>query len=360
MKRSLSVILCILISITALSAEEAYLNGENSLSIIAGFGDTAFTFEDNIIPSNSTSFTVETDNLSFWTSLTLTEEGGEFSLNRLSYLWTLDDHTQLTLGRQGLLTGYGYGWNPIDLFSEIKDPADPEADRMGIDAVSILYDDWDRFIGRAVLFLDSDFLCGTPSWSDISVGAETTLLLDSSEIKLTALAELTGVGENLVLTAGLGTYLDIAGAGVYMEINTDLDILGGIEYFFENGMSMIIEYFYHQEGLDLSERQNYFTEVFADSTLLEAFVPGYFAEHYILSNLSYSFYEYQTDVNLSTLYSPDSNSLMVAPMASVYTDSGLVIEGGYVGIYSLKENEFNEADLSPFEHAIQIGCSYAF
>ncbi len=359
MKRTSLILLCILISVTSISAD-AYFNGENTLSLVTGFGDAAFTIEDNIIPSNSTSFTVETDNLSFWTSLAIQETGSTFSLNRLSYQWNLGDHTQLTIGRQGLLTGYGYGWNPIDLFSGSKDPSDPEADRMGVDAMTMLYDDWDSFIGKAVILLDSDFLRETPVWSDISIGAETTLLLDSSEIKLTALADLPGTGEDFSFTAGLGTYFDIAGAGVYAEVNTDLDILAGVEYFFENGMSMIVEYLYHHEGFNLSERQTYFAQVFVDPTLPSSFVPGYFAQHYILGNLSHSFYELNTDVNLSVLYSPDSYSLMAAPLVTFYTNSGFTLSGGYIGIFSLKEHQSSEADLSPFSHAIQIGCSYAF
>ncbi|MCK5154701.1 MAG: hypothetical protein KAQ93_10120, partial [Spirochaetales bacterium] len=51
-----------------------------------------------------------------------------FDLMRLSANVYLTDNISMEIGRQSMLTGYGYGWNPIDFANPLKNPADPDAD----------------------------------------------------------------------------------------------------------------------------------------------------------------------------------------------------------------------------------------
>ena len=352
-----------LFALFPLTAGDAYLGGTASASVTALFSDSAFTFDDLSFTAAS-SFELESESLFYWTTLEATEDGVSISLERLSLLLNLTDHLQLTIGRHGLLTGYGYGWNPSDLFSGAKDPTDPEGGRRGTDAAALLYDDWDSFTGKAIILLEADPMTEDISPSDISIGGEAGLLLPAVELKLTALADLPGTGEELALSAGAAAYADIAGIGIYGEINTDLDILAGCEYFFENGMSLTAEYLYHHEGLDLPGRQSFFTDLYtallADPAYVPDYHPGYFAQHYILASLAYSTYDPSIDLVAAALYSPDSSALMLTPSASLHTAWGLTITGSYVGLVSLQADQYSELGLYPFDHAVQVGCSYAY
>jgi len=51
-----------------------------------------------------------------------------FDLMRLSANVYLTDNLSMEIGRQSMLTGYGYGWNPIDFANPLKNPADPDAE----------------------------------------------------------------------------------------------------------------------------------------------------------------------------------------------------------------------------------------
>lgn len=276
------------------------------------------------------------------------------AIDRLNYLWYVTDTLRLVFGRQSLLTGYGYGWNPMDLATPAGDPNNPEAQRVGVDALSLLWEGDSALTGELYALSDTDSINAPIPWSDLAFGTEGTLLLPVAEVRLTMQYDCGSSHFNL----GVGTYLDISGAGLYGEANMDGDLLAGVEYYFENGSGMIIEYFYHHEGRDLQERREYVTELSAETIL--SFHPGYFARHYILAHLTYPLYDLNTDLSCTVLASPDSGSCILSPLATFYPSGNLTVFAGYNGLFSLGEDLYNEADLSPVGHMVNVGVTYAF
>ncbi len=400
-RTGLIVLFCFLLTVQGY-AEGLSLSGTGTTSLYAAFdADGGAVFDSPLNPGNlldlhplgtvsDISFHLESsgdnDAFTLWTSLksypvgsalsaaaygdvtqelmigNITASYGDtlitLSIDRLNYLWYVNDTLRLVFGRQSLLTGYGYGWNPMDLATPARDPTDPEAQRVGVDALSMLWEGDSALTGELYALSDTDSINGGVSWSDLSFGGEGTLLLPSAEIRLTMQYDCGSSKFNL----GAGTYLDISGAGLYGEANMDGDLLAGAEYYFENGSSMIIEYFYHHEGRDLQERREYVTalatELSAETIL--SFHPGHFARHYILAHLSYPLYDRNTDLSCTVLASPDSGSCMVSPLATFYPSGNLTVFAGYNGIFSLGEELYNEADLSPVRHMVNVGATYAF
>lgn len=354
--RRFLVFFLLCIPLLSLSAEEVSFSGESSLSLSLMLPESANAPLGNLQFAPEVTFSLETDIMSLWSSLELSDSGYLLDIERLYLQWYLTDHLLAAVGRQSFLTGYGYGWNPFDLVTEEQNPRDRKADRKGIDAVSLLYDDWNRFTGKLSLSANSensqDFLTqGFFSLGEAAVSGEGTLLLPQAEIR----GALRLDADDLQLQAAAAAYIDLAGFGVYGELNTDLDLLTGIEYYFPSGMSLMLEYFFHESGRNLEERKLFFAE--GDYSLL---TPGYFARHYLLGNMNYQFYGLNMEAGASILFSPDSLALTVTPGLSLHLANGISIETHYSGIFSLAEGFYNEAELIPAEHLIELSCSYAF
>ena len=312
---------------------------------------------------------------------------------RASASWMPVDSLRITFGRQSFLTGYGYGWNPVDLANPPKDPTDPEAYLRGVDAINIQYSpaSWikTRFYGAVP---SQGFTWG---YEQILAGGEITFSIPSLEFKLAGLyggQERGSDNYDIYPHAGAAAfYLDVFGAGFYGEgvvrsrsrrnIPDDstnpssikngpvYSALTGLEYYFPSGLLLAAEYFYNGEGWNQQEREDYSSALIAQGSTtgiageyLALYTPTYFARHYLLVNLNIPWYAIDSFINLNFIWSPDSASIIFTPNASfnLNYEGTLVSEIWYSGLFSYDDLGKNEAWLSPVKNSIWLNLRYYF
>jgi hypothetical protein len=300
--------------------------------------------------------------------------------------WRIRDSVRLRLGRQSLLTGYGYGWNPMDFANPLKDPADPAQELEGVDALSLLASCGSSFTLKLTgIYRPQDFSAGG-DYEDLQAALELTLALPAFELKLTGFYDYDGQeGEDAyVPAAGLGLMLDLAGIGVYAEAavqkgsrvyspqlavpgrDTDrlFSGLAGLQYVFISETSVTAELFFNGEGLDRTERELYADHLSALDAYfpdwLSVYRPGYFARTYLLVDLRQPVYAWNLEAALACILSPDSGALSVLPSLSFDVTGALTVNLSYSGLFSLKEDEVDEARLAPAPHSLRCEARYSY
>ena len=312
-------------------------------------------------------------------------------LLRANIGWYISDFLVLRIGRQSMLTGYGYGWNPIDFINPVKDPYDPDLELRGVDALTVQFYMGNVFTLKLAGIYRTEGLTGGADFDDLQAGAEITASFPGFEIKTTGFFDHDGSeGEDSYVPAlGLGIKTDVGGAGIYSEVallkgsrynfpTTPTEAysrkkdwlfsgLVGAEYTFESEISATLEYFYNGEGLDLDDRKLYREGLdFYNSTgvpptdYLLIYRPGYFSCHYILFSLYFPLYDLDTDFQLAFLYSPDSWVVNILPLFTFRISGSLSIDLGYVGLFSLKGGQEDEAELSPINHLVKLLVRYDY
>lgn len=313
-----------------------------------------------------------------------------FDLMRLSANVYLTDNISMEVGRQSMLTGYGYGWNPIDFANPLKNPADPDADLRGVDGAALRMYMGDITTLKLYGIIPDSLLSSGFDYEEIKVGSEMTFNLPGMELKLAGFWDYDHSEGSDAYTPSAGTalMLDLFGIGVYVEASarkgsrnyftdgvsllprkTDWLISGlaGLEYTFESELYAVIEYFYNGEGYNESERADFKVVLAAtDPTdpsfgdLLGMYSPGYLAQHYILINLLQPFYDIDTDLNLSVLFSPDSGALTIMPSINYYFSGNLSVNLAYTGMFDLGNNDFNEITALPVRHIVSTVFTYSY
>jgi hypothetical protein len=341
----------------------------------------------------------EKGSFAMWLSLQtepagIRSDGTSLDLMRLSYDWQLTDAMRITSGRQSFLTGYGYGWNPVDLANPVKDPSNPDQELKGVDAVSFTWDRGGFFQAKGYALFHAE---GKDSlaYEEVKAGTELTFLFPLAELKLTALTGASSSGSRIETqprSVGIGFLMDIAGAGVYaegafrerrrtgvpggesddysMQIDKDpaVTALAGIEYYFKSELALIAEYFFNGEGFDQTQRSDYrealkyfnSTTGYAPSEYYELYRPGYFARHYLLLNLTCPLYNLDSEVSLSAISSPDSRMVSVSPQWLIHPTGNLEITISYSGLFSLDDEYYNEAYLAPAKHNASLVTKWYF
>ncbi len=179
--------------------------------------------------------------------------------------------------------------------------------------------------------------------------------------------------------AGAAFMLDFFGIGVYGEgaarkgsrnytpdgASRETDWLysglAGIEYTFKSELYAVVEYFYNGEGFNESERADFQTALSIPTyNLLSTYSPGYFAEHYILVNLMQPFYDIDTVINFSALYSPDSGALTVMPSIDYSFSGNFSMNLAYTGMFDFGDNDFNEITALPVRHIVSTVFTYSY
>lgn len=315
-------------------------------------------------------------------------------LLRANIGWYISDFLVLRIGRQSMLTGYGYGWNPIDFINPVKDPYNPDLELKGVDALTAQFYLGNVFALKLAGIYRTEGLTGGTDFDNLQAGAEITASFPGIEMKTTGFFDHDGAeGEDSYVSAlGLGIKSDVGGAGIYGEgallkgsrynfpaasaasdgdysRKTDWLFSGlvGAEYTFESEISATLEYFYNGEGLDLDDRRLYregldhynLTGVPPTDYLL-IYRPGYFSSHYMLLSLYFPLYALDTDFQLAFLYSPDSWVLNIMPQFTFLISGSLSIDLGYVGLFSLKNSQEDEAELSPVNHLVKLLVRYDY
>ena len=308
-----------------------------------------------------------------------------FDLMRLSANVYLTDNISMEVGRQSMLTGYGYGWNPIDFANSLKNPADPDADLRGVDALVMR-----RYLGNSAALklyalAPQDLLSAGIDYEEIKAGAEMTLNFSGIELKLAGLWDYdnTEGSDTYTPAAGAAVILDLFGIGVYGEVSarkgsrnyfTDgvsisprkadwlFSSLAGLEYTFKSELFAVVEYFYNGEGFNEAERADFEATLGSGPSfdLLSMYTPGYFAKYYILVSLMQPFYDIDTNVNLSVLYSPDSGALTIIPTVDYSFSGNFSVNLGYTGMFDFSDADFNEISALPVRHIVSTVFAYSY
>lgn len=314
-------------------------------------------------------------------------------LLRASASWMPAPDLKFTLGRQSYLTGYGYGWNPVDLANPPKDPTDPQAYLRGVDGLTLQADLFPWMGIKAYGLLPSQGF--TWDYDQLLAGAELTLRARALEVKLSGLyggvekeddpydlyphaggaalfLDLFGLGlygEGVVRSRSRRNLPDPAGGPSLLNEGAVYSALAGMEYYFNSGLVAAVEYFYNGEGWDNGQRKDYAQalDVLAATTGLNGdylglYTPQYFAQHYILLNLMLPWYARDSSFNANLIYSPDSGALFFTPSAlfNLNYEGTLVSELWYSGQYSLDDSRKNEVWLSPVKGSILLNLRYYY
>ena len=304
-------------------------------------------------------------------------------LMRFSVNIYISDTLSVEIGRQSLLTGYGYGWNPIDFVNPRKNPADPDADLRGVDGVALRVYPNETTSLKLYGILPDVSSTGERSYEEVKAGTEMTLYLPGVEFMLSGFWDYDSNEGSDDYTPSVGTaaMVDILGAGVYTELalrqgsrNSFPDGLSagtrkvdwlfsgllGLEYTFGSELYAVVEYFYNGEGYDKLERTDFETSLPLNPDLFNLYSPGYFGRHYVLVNLTQPFYDINTDATLSVLVAPDSGALTLMPMAIHNFSGSFSVQIGYTGLFDLKSDDFNELSALPIRHLVNALFSYSF
>ena len=306
-----------------------------------------------------------------WLSL---EEGASDSYDleilQLNLSWNMTDALKMTLGRQSFLTGYGYGWNPMDLVNPLKDPAEPEKDLSGVDALAFQIDRGGAVLGMFFAALPDE---GGRDYGEMEAGGLLTFLLPMGEVKVAGLS-----GEHDAWSGGF--LMDLLGAGLYGEASwreksrlydrgdPAVSFLAGLEYVFTSELAATVEYFFNGEGMDRSERKafrddlEYFNDLYgaAPEEYYQLYMPGYFSRHYFLLNLFLPVYSLWSETAISVIYSPDSASLGVLPQWTVLPTGNLEITVVWNSLYDLESSQYGEAYLAPLNNSVSLKGIYHF
>lgn len=313
--------------------------------------------------------------------------GGPPQILRAHIGWRVGESLWLRLGRQSLLTGYGYGWNPMDFANPLKDPADPRQELAGVDAFSLLLAPGPLLTFRlAAVYRPEDFAAGG-DWQDLQGTAELTVALPAFELKLTGFYDYDGSeGEDAyVPAAGAGLMLDVAGLGVYGEaaalkgsrVFSPLGLtperetcwlfscLAGLQYVFATETSVTVEFFFNGEGINRAERELYTAHLSLQAdpdfeNWLSVYRPGYFARTYLLVDLRQPLYAWNLEAALACVVSPDSGALSVLPGLSFDVSGALTVNVSYAGAFSLRKDAYDEAWLSPAPHSLRCEARYSY
>ncbi len=387
MKRHLVLFLCIVVS--AAASAQADFSGNGAVTINSNIPESGIT-DVTFSPSLTLKLDAGDGDASFsaWFAMQRDSDLYSFDLLRFSMSAYLSDSIILEAGRQNMLTGYGYGWNPIDFADPLKDPADPEAELRGVDAVTVSASIGSVLSVRAYTLLPSDLLSSGLDYRELKPGGELTLSFPGIEIKAAGIWDWDSSEGEDAYTPAFGTAfsMDIFGAGVYSEaafrkgsrnfipdgsvsLNRKTDwlfsALGGIEYTFPNELYGVVEYFYNGEGLDRSERDQFEPTLISlggipTTDLLSIYRQGYFSRQYLLVNLMQPLYEINTNIMFSMLYSIDSGALMVMPRVEYDLSGSLTLSLGYTGMVDTDKSEFTEVSALPVLHSIQAEWRYSF
>ena len=310
-----------------------------------------------------------------------------FDLMRLSANVYLTDNVSMEIGRQSMLTGYGYGWNPIDFANPLKNPADPDADLRGVDGAALRMYLGDITSLKLYGIIPDSLLSSGLDYEEIKAGAEMIFNLPGMELRLAGFWDYDHSEGSDAYTPSVGSafMLDLFGIGVYGEgaarkgsrnyftdgvsilpRKTDwlFSCLAGLEYIFESELYAVIEYFYNGEGYKETERANFENTIInlpsLIGDLLGMYSPGYFAQHYILINLMQPWYDINTDINLSILYSPDSGALTFMPSVNYFFSGNFSASLAYTGMFDFGDNDFNEVTALPVRHIVSTVFTYSY
>ncbi len=369
----------------------------------AGIGEYGFDFwflvEPIGIPGLLMAITAGDTSMSSSVSEVLKYSDYEFyglKLLRADINWSVGDLFNITIGRQPIFVGYGYGWSPMNFVGSLKTPFDFGRIERGIDALTLEYNAGNILTADiSALYRPYDYATGI-DYGAIEGFAKLVFSLPYVEFSFDGLyvydsdssATTTGTrGATQIPAVGGGFMLDLSGIGVYGEValfersrreypdgsgnlevksGVQLDGLLGLEYTFPWDMNAIIEYYYNGEGYNLEERVAYknlllmYSNTYLPADIASLMRPGCFSKHYLLLYLMQPLYDVNGEVSLSLLFSPDSLGLGVIPGVSYNLSGSVSADLVYMGFFSLDKSRYSEAYFLPVKNVIRLGIKYSF
>ena len=299
----------------------------------------------------------------------------------------LGDRASIRVGRVVPGTGFGFGWNPVDLLSNPVSALDPATEERGLDVLSVaLAPFYELELTGYAVYRPGPSSAGL-QWDDLRFAADATVYLPGFEFMLTGLYEHDiEQGEDGYAPAVAAAFkADLFGVGLYAEglvlkasrhltptaamefsrpEEVTVNALVGLEYHFAGGLSVVSEYFYNGEGYTPSERgwyEDYITNVGGFTPeIASLFVPGSFAQHYALLSAAYTLGRPSADFEAAGIYSPDSSALMMGGGVAFYLTDNFSVEGTYAGLYTLADARANDATLSPVSHMVTVEGVFVF
>lgn len=253
----------------------------------------------------------------------------------------------LYIGRQMIGWGTGYAWNPTDIWNR-KNPADPTAPKVGVNAMRIEIPFGDvsglSLVVSPGTGLDQTSggarVKGTISGYDISVSLIRSYTAD---------AVLFGLPERIIL--GGDAAGQIGDIGVFAEatlINpcgknqkyTDTDRLYvqtdiGCYYTFENGLYFITEYYFNRLGAQ--DRKDY------NLTHLLHMLNGDMAgigQHYGFAGITKDIFRYWLVSGYALVNISDRSVMLLPSIEYSHTENIIIKLGGSFAIGDIRESEF--------------------
>jgi len=254
----------------------------------------------------------------------------------------------LTLGKQQIAWGSGYGFNPTDLWN-IKSPTDVDAVKRGVSAIRA-----EIPLGR-LSGLDCIVVPGLKN-AQGSIGARFKSHLGGYDYSF-SLAKFADFDHELLdLPQKVMFGFDFVGEtffdwGIWSEIAminpkysdmdySDMDSLFvqadlGIDYTFENGVYYLLEYYHN--GLGTEDYQDYNLQSVYHTMVGD--MSG-FAKNYFMTGITKDFfYDYQ--FSLFSLVNIDDQSLMVLPQLNYNFSSDFIFElKANINLGDKKKTEF--------------------
>jgi hypothetical protein len=213
----------------------------------------------------------------------------------------------LVFGKQQIAWGTGYAFNPTDVWN-IKDPLDPEGNRIGVTALNLTY-----FFGEN----SSLNMIGVPgsNFDHWRYGARIKSNLGRYEYSFSGIRDKSDDGSLLGLPERIQLGADFAGETIFdigvfgegaLSDSLDLQLSAGIDYTFENGLYFLGEYYYNGLG-----ENNYKSYDFDSFVRLTGGVMSGLARNYLANYLSYTFLNDYTASFLTAVNLDDSSAVFV-------------------------------------------------
>ncbi|MBN1307722.1 MAG: hypothetical protein JXA18_07390 [Chitinispirillaceae bacterium] len=253
----------------------------------------------------------------------------------------------LFIGRQTIAWGTGYAFNPTDIWNK-KNPLDPGAPKTGINALRIEIPFGSSSGLCMIASPGADFgrssggfrLKGTIAGYDLSACA---MRIMNADMKLLAIPPRIMAGADMAGQIGeVGVWMEGAAFNpVYGGKNyTDFDSLyvqldAGCDYTFENGLYLMLEYYYN--GLGQTASDNYHA---ADLVNMFSGAMSGFGRNYLLYGMRKTLFDRFT-ISAFALGNMNDRSVMFLPALEYVVSDNISVEiGGQIGIGDKQETEY--------------------
>ena len=230
------------------------------------------------------------------------------------YLSIYSKHFNAIIGKQQIALGTGYAWNPTDIYNS-KNILDPTYEKKGVNALKLEIPYSMNGTFSTAISIDKNWEASTKSIQVDQTFLGYDFQFNYSGKQLTQMDYYSFVesknNQNLFGFSFAGTLL---GLGIWSETaynkishsDNFTQSVFGLDYTFENGLSLMSEYYYNELGEENSKNYNFnsWSDLFANGTNL--------GQNYLYFGESYSLGEL-TDLSNNAIINIDDQSVNYIP-----------------------------------------------